>query len=231
MQALSLVVHIPLVCFGIAFPSLVLFAEWRFLRTGDPLFRTLARRWSKVMLALFAVGVVTGTILSLELGLLWPGFMAAFGNVFGLGFVLEGISFFRRALFTALFGCGGGGAPPPPPLPVRFPGGGRGGRRIAVRHLRQRLDESAHGIRARRRRRHRRPAMVGALREPVLLARVRAHVLRGVRRRRLPARQRLCVEVPPRVPGSLRAGCSHHCALRRRRRRSRADRHRGLGGA
>ena len=59
MQALSLAVHTPLVCFGIAFPSLVLFAEWRYLRTGDPLFRTLARRWSKVMLALFAVGVVT----------------------------------------------------------------------------------------------------------------------------------------------------------------------------
>src|SRR3989442_12858572 len=93
MQALSFAVHIPLVCFGIAFPAMVLFAEWRYLRTGDPLFRTLARRWSKVMLALFAVGVVTGTILSFEFGLLWPGFMAAFGNVFGLGFMLEGFSF------------------------------------------------------------------------------------------------------------------------------------------
>src|SRR5215472_5904924 len=103
MQALSLAVHIPLVCFGIAFPSLVLFAEWRFLRTGDPLFRTLARRWSKVMLTLFAFGVVTGTILSLELGLLWPGFMAAFGNVFGLGFALEGISFFIEAIFVAIY--------------------------------------------------------------------------------------------------------------------------------
>src|SRR6266404_4076643 len=81
MQALSLAVHIPLVCFGIAFPAMVLFAEWRYLRTGDPLFRTLARRWSKVMLALFAIGVVTGTILSFEFGLLWPGFMAAFSNV------------------------------------------------------------------------------------------------------------------------------------------------------
>ena len=48
MQALSLSVHIPLVCFGIAFPALVLFAEWRYLRTGDPLYRTLARRWSKI---------------------------------------------------------------------------------------------------------------------------------------------------------------------------------------
>src|SRR6266567_3378152 len=67
MQALSLAVHIPLVCFGIAFPALVLFAEWRYLRTGDPLYRTLARRWSKIMLALFAVGVVTGTILPIAL--------------------------------------------------------------------------------------------------------------------------------------------------------------------
>jgi len=103
MQALSLAVHIPLVCFGISFPAMVLFAEWRYLRTGDPLYRTLARRWSKVMLALFAVGVVTGTILSFELGLLWPGFMASFGNVFGLGFALEGFSFFVEAIFIAIY--------------------------------------------------------------------------------------------------------------------------------
>lgn len=103
MQALSLAVHIPLVCFGIAFPAMVLFCEWRHLRTGDPLFRTLARRWSKVMLALFAIGVVTGTILSFELGLLWPEFMARFGNVFGLGFTLEGFSFFIEAIFIAIY--------------------------------------------------------------------------------------------------------------------------------
>ncbi len=103
MQALSLTVHIPLVCFGIAFPAMVLFAEWRYLLTGDVLFRTLAKRWSKVMLALFAVGVVTGTILSFELGLLWPGLMAAFGNVFGLGFALEGFSFFVEAIFIAIY--------------------------------------------------------------------------------------------------------------------------------
>src|SRR5438093_4264711 len=92
MQALSLTVHIPLVCFGIAFPSLVLFAESRYLRTGDPVYREIARRWSKVMLTLFAVGVVTGTILSFEFGLLWPDFVSSFGNVFGLGFALEGFS-------------------------------------------------------------------------------------------------------------------------------------------
>jgi cytochrome d ubiquinol oxidase subunit I len=103
MQALSFAVHIPLVCFGIAFPALVLFAEWLSLRTGDPVYGTLARRWSKVMLALFAVGVVTGTILSFELGLLWPNFMATFGDVFGLAFALEGFSFFLEAIFIAIY--------------------------------------------------------------------------------------------------------------------------------
>src|SRR6266581_3069111 len=103
MQALSLAVHIPLVCFGIAFPALVLFAEWRYLRTGDPLYRTLARRWSKIMLALFAVGVVTGTILSFELGMLWPVWIQDFGNVFGLGFTLEGFSFFVEAIFIGIY--------------------------------------------------------------------------------------------------------------------------------
>jgi cytochrome bd ubiquinol oxidase subunit I len=108
MQALSFAVHIPLVCFGIAFPAMVLFAEWRHLRTGDPLYRVLALRWSKVMLALFAVGVVTGTILSFELGLLWPEFMANFGDVFGLGFAVEGFSFFLEAIFIAIYLYGWG---------------------------------------------------------------------------------------------------------------------------
>jgi cytochrome d ubiquinol oxidase subunit I len=112
MQALSFAVHIPLVCFGIAFPSLVLLVEWLYLRTGDPLYRTLARRWSKVMLALFAVGAVTGTILSFEMGLLWPGFMAAFGDVFGLGFALEGFSFFVEAIFIAIYVYGWDGLSP-----------------------------------------------------------------------------------------------------------------------
>src|SRR5487761_1368585 len=106
MQALSLAVHIPLVCFGIAFPVLVLVAEYRYLRTGDQLYRTLARRWSRIMLALFAVGVVTGTILSFELGMLWPVWMQDFGNVFGLGFTLEGFSFFLEAIFIGIYAYG-----------------------------------------------------------------------------------------------------------------------------
>src|SRR3954452_2925893 len=89
MQALSFAVHIPLVCFGIAFPAMVLLVEWLHHRTGDPLYRTIARRWSRLMVALFAVGVITGTILSFEMGLLWPNFTATFGGVFGLGFAIE----------------------------------------------------------------------------------------------------------------------------------------------
>jgi len=103
MQALSFAAHIPLVCFGIAFPAMVLFVEWLGHRTGEPVYRTLARRWSKVMLALFAVGVVTGTILSFEMGLLWPNFMATFGSVFGVGFAIEGVSFFLEAIFIAIY--------------------------------------------------------------------------------------------------------------------------------
>jgi cytochrome d ubiquinol oxidase subunit I len=103
MQTLSFVAHIPLVCFGVAFPAFVVFVEWLYLRTGDETYRTLARRWSRVMLALFAAGVVTGTILSFELGLLWPNFMATFADVFGLAFATEGISFFVEAIFIGIY--------------------------------------------------------------------------------------------------------------------------------
>jgi cytochrome bd ubiquinol oxidase subunit I len=103
MQALSFAVHIPLVCFGIAFPAMVLFCEWLHLRSGDPLYRTLARRWTRIMAALFAVGVITGTILSFEMGLLWPNFTAKFGSVFGLGFAIEGFSFFAEAIFIGIY--------------------------------------------------------------------------------------------------------------------------------
>jgi cytochrome d ubiquinol oxidase subunit I len=103
MQAMSFAVHIPLVCFGIAFPAMVVFLEGLWLRTGDPLYRALAKRWSKAMLILFAIGVVTGTILSFEMGLLWPEFMATFGDVFGLAFGIEGFSFFMEAIFIAIY--------------------------------------------------------------------------------------------------------------------------------
>jgi cytochrome d ubiquinol oxidase subunit I len=103
MQALSFAVHIPLVCFGIAFPAMVLFAEWMYHRTGEDTYRTIARRWTRIMVALFAVGVITGTILSFEMGLLWPNFTATFGSVFGLGFAIEGFSFFMEAIFIGIY--------------------------------------------------------------------------------------------------------------------------------
>src|SRR5215475_2063513 len=103
MQALSFAVHIPLVAFGISFPAMVLFVEWLGRRRGDELYLTLARRWSKVMITLFAVGVITGTVLSFEMGLLWPNFTGTFGSVFGLGFAIEGFSFFLEAIFIGIY--------------------------------------------------------------------------------------------------------------------------------
>ena len=103
MQALSFAVHIPLVAFGISLPVMVLFAEWLYLRSGDRVYRTLARRWSRLMVTLFAVGVITGTVLSFEMGLLWPNFTGTFGSVFGLGFAIEGFSFFIEAIFIGIY--------------------------------------------------------------------------------------------------------------------------------
>ena len=91
MQALSFAVHIPLVAFGISFPRWCCSSSGSGWRRGDELYLTLARRWSKVMLTLFAVGVITGTVLSFEMGLLWPNFTGTFGSVFGLGFAIEGL--------------------------------------------------------------------------------------------------------------------------------------------
>jgi cytochrome d ubiquinol oxidase subunit I len=108
MQAMSFAVHIPLVAFAISFPAMVLFVEWLGMRTGDRLYTTLARRWSRVMVALFAVGVITGTVLSFEMGLLWPNFTATFGSVFGLGFAIEGFSFFMEAIFIGIYVYGWG---------------------------------------------------------------------------------------------------------------------------
>jgi cytochrome bd ubiquinol oxidase subunit I len=108
MQAMSFAVHIPLVAFAISFPAMLLFVEWLGLRTGDLLYLTLARRWSRIMVALFAVGVITGTVLSFEMGLLWPNFMGTFASVFGLGFAIEGFSFFLEAIFIGIYVYGWG---------------------------------------------------------------------------------------------------------------------------
>jgi cytochrome d ubiquinol oxidase subunit I len=102
-MALTLGFHIVFACFGMGLPILLLVAEGRFLKTGDTEWKTLAKRWSKVFAVLFAVGAVSGTVLSFELGLLWPKFMGTYGPVIGLPFTLEAVAFFIEAIFAGIY--------------------------------------------------------------------------------------------------------------------------------
>jgi cytochrome d ubiquinol oxidase subunit I len=111
-MGLSLGVHIILACFGVGLPALVLFAEWRGIRTGDNTYRLLARRWARVLGVLFAVGAVSGTILSIEMGVLWSGLMSNYGQVIGLPFAIEGIAFFIEAIFLGVYLYGWDRLPP-----------------------------------------------------------------------------------------------------------------------
>lgn len=102
-MATSLAFHILFAVAGIAMPVLMVAAEWRWRRTGDALYRDLAERWSKGTAILFAVGAVSGTVLSFELGLLWPGFMEWAGAIIGMPFSLEGFAFFTEAIFLGIY--------------------------------------------------------------------------------------------------------------------------------
>src|ERR671936_1559706 len=95
--------HIVLACFGVAFPAMMLIAEYRGRRHGDHEALRLAQRWSKAVAVLFAVGAVSGTVLSFEFGLLWPRMMDRFGDAFGIAFAIEGIFFFLEAIFIAIY--------------------------------------------------------------------------------------------------------------------------------
>src|SRR5438270_8814265 len=100
-MAFTLGFHIILVPFGVAFTFLMLVANYRGIRHGDADALLLAERWSKVSAVLFAVGAVSGTVLSFEMGLLWPGLMGRYGAAYGLPFGVEGLFFFLDALFVA----------------------------------------------------------------------------------------------------------------------------------
>jgi cytochrome d ubiquinol oxidase subunit I len=102
-MAFTLGFHIVLAALGVGFPALMLIANYRGLRRDDPVALELARRWSKVAAVTFAVGAVTGTVLSFEFGLLWPEFTDRFGEVFGVAFVIEGVFFFLEAIFIAIY--------------------------------------------------------------------------------------------------------------------------------
>src|SRR6478672_8613842 len=102
-MAFTLGFHIILASFGVAFPAMMLIANYRGLRHHDPVALELAQRWSKVSAVLIAVGAVTGTVLSFEFGLLWPESTGRFGDVFGVLFAIEGIFFFLEAIFIAVY--------------------------------------------------------------------------------------------------------------------------------
>ncbi len=99
----SLSFHLFFAVLGVGLPLMMLVAEGMHLRTGDPVWRALARRWSKVFAVLFAVGAASGTIISFELGLLFPRFMAYAGGIIGLPFSLEGAAFFLEAIFVGIY--------------------------------------------------------------------------------------------------------------------------------
>lgn len=102
-MAMSLAFHIIFAVMGIGMPLLMVLAEHRWLRTRDPIWLDLAKRWSKGTAILFAVGAVSGTVLSFELGLLWPGFMEYAGAIIGMPFSLEGFAFFIEAIFLGVY--------------------------------------------------------------------------------------------------------------------------------
>jgi len=99
----SLGFHIVFACIGMTMPWLMATAQWYYLRTRDPVYRQLAQAWAKGVAVFFAVGAVSGTVLSLELGLLWPKFMVHAGPIIGLPFSWEGTAFFLEAIALGLF--------------------------------------------------------------------------------------------------------------------------------
>jgi cytochrome d ubiquinol oxidase subunit I len=99
----SLAFHIVFAAVGVAMPLLMVMAEWRWRRTGSAVHLELARRWARGTAILFAVGAVSGTVISFELGLLWPRFMALAGPIIGMPFSLEGFAFFAEAIFLGIY--------------------------------------------------------------------------------------------------------------------------------
>lgn len=102
-MAISLGWHIIFACIGMAMPFFMAFAEWKWMKTKDPVYLDLAKSWSKGVAIFFAVGAVSGTLLSFELGLLWPTFMEHAGPIFGMPFSMEGTAFFVEAIALGVF--------------------------------------------------------------------------------------------------------------------------------
>ncbi|BBZ07009.1 cytochrome ubiquinol oxidase subunit I [Mycolicibacterium doricum] len=122
-MAVSLGWHIVLASFGVAFPTIIFVVHRRGLVRDDAVALGLARRWAKVSAVLFAIGAVSGTVLSFEMGLLWPGLMGRFGDVLGLPFAFEGLSFFVEAIFLGIYLYGWDRMPPRRHLMMLIPMG------------------------------------------------------------------------------------------------------------
>jgi cytochrome d ubiquinol oxidase subunit I len=102
-MGMSLAFHIIFATIGVSLPLMMTLSEWRWRSTGDPVYLLLAKRWAKGTTILFAVGAISGTVLSFELGLLWPRFMQYAGAVIGMPFSLEGFAFFTEAIFLGIY--------------------------------------------------------------------------------------------------------------------------------
>jgi cytochrome d ubiquinol oxidase subunit I len=111
-MAVSLAFHIVFAVIGVAMPVLMVMAGWRWRRTGHPVYQDLARQWARGTAVFFAVGAVSGTVLSFELGLLWPEFMRHAGAIIGMPFSLEGLAFFIEAIFLGIYLYGFDRLPP-----------------------------------------------------------------------------------------------------------------------
>src|ERR1700761_5049365 len=110
-MGLSLAFHIIFAVIGVSFPLMMTIAELQWLRTREPVYQVLAKRWAKGAAILFAIGAVSGTVLSFELGLLWPRFMERAGSGIGMPFSLEGFAFFTEAIFLGIYLYGWGKVP------------------------------------------------------------------------------------------------------------------------
>ncbi len=177
-MAFTLATHIILVPLGVSWAFMVLVANYRAIKKNDADALLLAQRWSKYMAVTFAVGAVTGTVLTFEFGLLWPTFMGRFGDAFGIPFTIEGLFFFTEAIFLAIYIYGWKRLKPWPHFWTGVPDRDRGDRGHGVGDRGERVDERTIGIHAE---------------------------LGGQRRRRRPARRHLQQGVPAR--GGTHAGC------------------------
>ena len=161
-MAFTLAFHIILVPLGVSWAFMTLIANYKAVKHDDKDALLLAQRWSKYMAVTFAVGAVTGTVLSFEFGLLWPRFMGQWGDAFGVPFAFEGLFFFTEAIFVSIYIFGWRRLKPWTHFWTGVPDRARRHLRQRLGRRRQRVDELAVGLHAERRRRDRRGRPDGA---------------------------------------------------------------------